>query len=106
MYAGEDFVQTTPNEVRALSFDFEDAFVTGDNIAIATWSCGVAVDSPLPDPNAASHIGAPILNNLHIATATLQQCLSGVRYVIRCIATASSGQKAEFESYINCNERI
>jgi hypothetical protein len=106
MYAGEDFVQTTPNEVRAISFDFEDAFVTGDNIASANWTCGVAIDSSLPDPNASTHIGPPILNNLHIATATLQGCLSGVRYVIRCTALAASGQKAEFESYINCNERI
>jgi hypothetical protein len=106
MYPGEDFIVTTPNEVRAISFDFEDAFATGDNIASAAWTCKVAIDSSVPDPNAATHIGPPILNNVHIATATLSGCLIGVRYVVTCVALAMSGQKAEFESYIDCQERI
>lgn len=105
MYAGEDFIVTTPNEIRFLSFDFQDAFVFGDNIASSVWTCAVAVDSPISDPGAASRIGNPA-NNLQIASATLQQCLIGVKYVIHCVATATSGQKAEFESYIWCQERI
>jgi hypothetical protein len=105
MYPGEDFIMTTPSEIRALSFDFSDAFVDGDNIVTAVWTCSVSADSPNPDPNAGSHIGAPFANTAHIATATLQQCVEGVRYLLTCVATTASGQRAEFESYIDCNER-
>ena len=104
MYPGEDFIDTTPNEIRALSFDFQDAFVTGDFIAQANWTCAVAAESQGADPNPQSHIGSPFLNSGAIATATLSGCLDGVRYLITCVATAVSGQRAEFESYINCAE--
>lgn len=104
MYAGEDFISTTPNEIRFLSFDFQDAFVTGDFIAAASWTCAVAVESANPDPGASGHIGGPFSNTGQIATATLQQCVMGVRYLIKCVATAMSGQKAEFESFIDCTE--
>lgn len=105
MYAGRDFISTTPNEIRFLTFDFQDAFVSTDSISSAVWTSAVAEDSTVQDPTAASRIGGPFQNSGRLATATLQQCVIGVRYLIKCVATAVSGQKAEFESYIDCLER-
>ena len=106
MYAGEDFLSCTPNEIRVLSFNFDDAFADADAIQSAVWTSAVAADNEGPnDPTASSRIGAPFGNTGHIASATFSQGVNGVHYLIKCVALAASGQKAGFESYILCTER-
>jgi len=105
MYAGEDFLSCTPNEIRVLSYNFDDAFADTDVITSAAWTSAVAADSLTQDPTAANRIGNPTGNTGHIASATFSQGVLGCHYLIKCVATAASGQKAEFESYILCTER-
>ena len=102
MYVGEDFPDTTPSEQRFLSFDFSDGLSPGETVVSSVWTVGIAASSEGSDPSPMSRLlGSPTTDGFK-CTQQISGCLSGVTYLIDCVATTSSSGKLDFSSHIYC----
>lgn len=98
MYCGREFDVSEADENEVYGFDFINDLANGETITGATFSIAVKSGTD-PTPNARLS-GGPFLTSTTIAVQRIVGLLNGVVYIVKCLATTTSGNTISLFSHI------
>lgn len=100
-YVG-DFGNCAVGESPTYFLDFTGQLANGESIISAQWTCAVAVDSEVPDSNAANvAFGLPQITG-NVTGQQFTGMVGGVKYLIQGFVITNQSNKLEFWTHLYC----
>lgn len=92
MNIGRSFSVSDPGEVEPYAFDFVYDMVPGDSIVGSAWTCTVAANSQVADPNPSARLSGGPWNFSPTGTVQLVQGgVAGATYLLNAVVKTSFG---------------
>jgi hypothetical protein len=103
-YVGSDFTPADRGENEVYSLDFVKECAAGETLTSSTWTCKVADDSAVQDPDAATRVSGAATNSGTVSSQRIDLTAApdGVKYVLQAVAVTNQSNTKSLWSHVDC----